>query len=184
MNKKVFISMLVLVIIFLAVMYLLKIFFPQEFILSIQDQKLIAIGNFVDNHIWIKYVFGAITAFITYYLYCCSCKHSLYLKWHEVLFIVATIIICRVINFYDPTLANGISYTSFLFLPALMNGNLKTSAIVYSTHVIAQILSIRIRNLPMYLTNVNSITLFLFGLESYLWLLLLYVIFNYKKKEV
>lgn len=184
MNKKVFISMLILILVFLVAMYILKIFFPQEFMMSIQDQKLIAIGTFIDNNIWLKYVFGAFTAFLTYYLYCCACKHCLFLKWYEVLYIVLTIILCRFINFYDPTIATAISHASFLYLPALMNGSLKTSAIVYTTHLIAQSLSLTIRNLPLYLKSINSITLFVFGIESYLWLLLFYIVFNYKKKDV
>lgn len=65
MNKKVFVSMLVLTIVFLAVMYVLKIFFPQEFMMSIQNERLVAVGSFIDNHKILYYICCAVSAFIT-----------------------------------------------------------------------------------------------------------------------
>lgn len=183
MNKKVFISMLSLSIAFLIGMYVLKIFFPQEFMMSIQNEKIITIGAFIDNHEWLYYLCCGVTSFITYWLYCCACTHRLCLKWYEILLIIGTVVVCRAINFYDMNMANIISWCSFMFLPALMGADIKTSAIVFTTHSISQGLSIGIRSLPMYLTTTNFITMFIFGLESYLWLILMYIIFNYKIKE-
>ena len=183
MNKKVFISMLVLTISFLVGLYVLKIFFPAEFMMSIQNEQIIKIGTYIDNHLWLRYLCAGITSFITYYLYCCASSHRLYLKWYETLYIVGVVVGCRLINFYDPTMATVISTVSFIFLPALTKGDLKTSAIVYTTHGIAQGLSLTIRSLPIYLVSVNYVTtLFMVG-EMYLWLLLFYIVFNYKKKE-
>ena len=74
MNKKVFISMLSLVISFLVGIYVLKIFFPEEFMMSIQNEQLVAIGKFIDSHIVITHICTAITSFITY-LYSCQLSH-------------------------------------------------------------------------------------------------------------
>ena len=183
MNKKVFISMLTLSAIFLVGLYVFKIFFPQEFMMSIQSEKIIAIGTFIDSHEWLYYLCCGLTSFLTYWLYCCACSGRLYLKWYEVLEIVGVIVICRAVNFYDTTLATAISLCSFLFLPAIMKGDLKKTAIIYTTHTICQALSLGIRSLPIYLTSVNFITMFIFGIESYLWLILFYIIFNYKKEK-
>ena len=183
MNKKVFISMLILSISFLLGLYVFKIFFPQEFMMSIQNERIIAIGTFIDNHKWLYYICCGLTSFLTYWLYCCACKSSLWLKWYEVLEIIIVIVLCRVVDFYDCTTSTIISICSFMFLPALMKGNLTQTAIVYTTHSICQALSLRIRSLPIYLTNVNFITMFIFGIESYLWLILFYVIFNYRKEN-
>lgn len=183
MNKKVFISMLTLSVIFLVGLYVFKIFFPQEFMMSIQSEKIIAIGTFIDSHEWLYYLCCGLTSFLTYWLYCCACSGRLYLKWYEVLEIVGVIVICRAVNFYDTTIATAISLCSFLFLPAIMKGNLKNTAIIYTTHTICQALSLGIRSLPIYLTSVNFITMFIFGIESYLWLILFYIIFNYKKEK-
>lgn len=185
MNKKVFISMLVLSIVFLVGMYVLKIFFPEEFMMTIQSERLITIGTFIDNHKWLYYICCGITAFITYYLYCCACTRRLYIRWHEVIIIIVTIVIIRLCGLYvDENLRTIISWTSFAFLPALMGGELKRTALVFTTHSIAQGLSIGIRGLPMYLKNINFMTSLFMTLEMYFWLLLFYVIFNYKKKEI
>ena len=183
MNRKVFISMLILSVIFLVCIYVLKIFFPQEFMMSIQNEKIIAIGTFIDRHEWLYYLCCGITSFITYWLYCCACSGRLYLKWYEALEIVGVIAICRIINFYDANIATIISWCSFVLLPALMGGELKRCAIVFTAHSISQGLSIGIRSLPIYLTSVNFITICLMTLECYFWLLLFYIIYNYKKEN-
>ena len=183
MNKKVFISMISLVVTFLVGLYIAKIFFPQEFMMSIQNEKIIAIGTFIDSHEWLYYICCGITAFITYYLYCCASKHSFTLKWYELLEILGVVVLCRIVNFYDVTMATALSYASFIFLPALMGADFKTSAIVYTTHLIAQALSLGIRSLPIYLTSVNFITALFLTIEMYFWLLLYFIIFNYNKEN-
>ena len=175
--------MLILSVIFLVCIYVLKIFFPQEFMMSIQNEKIIAIGTFIDSHEWLYYLCCGITAFITYWLYCCACSGRLYLKWYEALGIVGVIAICRIINFYDTNIATIISWCSFVFLPALMGGELKRCAIVFTAHSISQGLSIGIRCLPIYLTSVNFITFALMTIECFFWLLLFYIIYNYKKEN-
>lgn len=183
MNKRVFVSMLSLSICFLIGMYVLKIFFPEEFMMCIQNEKLITIGAFIDSHEWLYYICCGATAFVTYWLYCCACKGTLCLKWYEVLEILAVIVICRIVNFYDVTMATAISMSSFAFLPALMKGSLTRTATTYSVHTICQALSLGIRSLPIYLTSANFITFALMTFECYFWLLLFYIIYNYKKER-
>ena len=183
MNKKVFVSMLVLTIVFLAVMYVLKIFFPQEFMMSIQNEKLVAVGSFIDSHKILYYICCAVSAFITYWLYCCTCSKRLYLKWYECLEIIAVIVIVRIISLFDNTFATAIQLSSFIFLLYLTNGKIYIASITYTTHCIAQALSLTIRNLPIYLVGINYITSILMTAACYLWLLLLYLIFNYKTED-
>lgn len=183
MNKKVFISMLVLTITFLVGLYVLKIFFPNEFVMVIENEKLIAIGEFIDNHKWSYYIFGIITSFITYFLYCCAICHRLYLKWYEYLIILLTIIINIILNFIDMQIASHFSICSMLILPFIFGGKLKETCIVYSIHGLAQILSLNIRNFPLYMIDVNSLSLFLMNFECFIWLALFYIIYNYKRKE-
>lgn len=66
MNKKVLKVMIVLVVIFLLALYVLKIFFPQEFVMVVENDKLVSIGYYVDNHLWLHIILGIITSFITY----------------------------------------------------------------------------------------------------------------------
>lgn len=182
MNRKVFISMLVLCISFLVGLYILKIFFPQEFMLNIQSENLIKIGTYIDNNLWLYYICCGITAFITYWLFMCACKRKLYLNWKEILIVVGFIVIIRLISLWDNEIATHISICSFFLIPLICKLDLKIATCVYAFHGFAQILSLKIRNLPMYLVNSNFITILFMTLECYLWLLLFYIIFNYKKE--
>lgn len=182
-NKKIYTTMLILTITFLLAMYILKIFFPQEFVMAIQNERIVAIGNFIDSHIWLRYLCEGLMAFITYTLYCCACTHRLRLKWYEYLYVIATIVGIRLISLYDNNISTAIQFGSFIFLPAIMKGNLQTTAIVATTHYIAQCLMLSIRNLPMYLTTMNYVTVLFMTIECYLWLTLFYIIFNYKKES-
>lgn len=175
--------MLSLCVAFLAGLYILKIFFPQEFMMSIQNERIIKIGTYIDTNKWLYYICCGITAFVTYYLYCCACSGRVKLKWFELLEILGVVVAIRLISLYDDTLATAIELASFLFLPYLLKGKLKNCAIAYTIHIISQALSLSIRNLPIYLYSINFATMFCFGVESYLWLSLIMVIFNYKKEK-
>lgn len=186
MNKKVLKTMIILVVVFLVALYVLKIFFPEQFVMALSNDTIKAIGDYIDAHTWLLYLCSGITAFITYWLYCCASAGRKCLKWYECLEILGVIVIVRVVSLFDTTLSTAIQLASFLFLPALMHGSLRNSAIVYTIHVIAQGLSLGIRNLPIYLTTTNSATIFMIGIECYFWLLLNYLLFSYefKKKEI
>ena len=84
MNKKVWTAMLVLTVVFLCFLYIAKIFFPQDFVMCIENERLVQIGNFIDNHRLIYYIFCAITSFITYYLYCGACCKKLKFNVKEI----------------------------------------------------------------------------------------------------
>lgn len=183
MNKKVFISMLVLTISFLVSFYVLKIFFPQEFVMSIQNEQLLKIGTFIDTHKWAYYIFGIATSFLTYYLYCCAVCRRLHLKWYECLIVLATILISIGLSFVNPNILYHFNVCSMFILPLLFGGKLKETTIVFSVHGLAQILTLSIRNLPMYIAYFNSLVFFMLSIEMYFWLLLFYIIYNYKKKE-
>lgn len=183
LNKKVWTAMLVLTVVFLCFLYVAKIFFPQEFVMCIENERLIQIGNFIDNHRLIYYVFCAITSFITYYLYCGACCKKLKFNFKEILFIICTIVGIRLINFVDVNIATHLNISSFIFIPAILKGDLKLTSITYLIHGLAQILSLSIRNLPMYLSTNNTVIIVLLSIDMYFWLLLLFIIFNYKKEE-
>ena len=176
MNRQVFIAMLVLSICLLCGMYILKIFFPKEFVLAIENQRIIAIGNYIDSHKWAYFIFGSVTSFITYWLYCCACSHRKYLKWYHCLEILIAIIIIRIINIFDLNIATALSISSMIFLPALTTGEIKTTAIVYFVHTLNQSLTLTIRNITIFLQYLNSLTTFLLAIDMYFWLILFYII--------
>lgn len=181
-NKKLYISMIILVVAFLVAMYVLKMFFPQEFVMVVENERLVAIGNYIDSHKWAYYSFGIFTSFITYYFYCCAVCKRLYLKLWQYLVILAVIGLSIGFSFVDTEIVSYIGIMSFIVLPFIFKANLKEVAIVYSVHGLAQILTLKIRNFPLYMTNVCSLNLFLTNFECYLWLVLFYILFNLKKE--
>lgn len=184
MNKKVFVSSLVLVIVFLCAMYIGKIFFPEDFVLLVENERLLTIGRFIDSHPLIYYICCFATSFVTYYLYCTAVSHRRSLNWKECLIILGGVIVSRLASFIDMNIATHISIALFFILPCVTKGNLKDCMIVYSVHGLAQVLSLTIRDLPIYFTNAMTfLSGILMTLECYLWLVLFYLIYNYKKEN-
>ena len=150
MNKKVLKTMIALVIVFLLACYILKIFFPEQFVLSVENETIIAIGNYIDNNEWAYYLFGIVTSFLTYWLYLCAVCKKWYLNWWQCLIVLAFIGASIGFNFIDVNLCSALSYSSFIFLPFIFKAELKPVAIVFTTHIFAQFLTTSIRNLPVY----------------------------------
>lgn len=183
MSRKVFTSMLTLCVAALVGCYFLKLFFPQEFVMAISNQRVVEVGNFIDGRKWLYYICCGFTAFITYYLYCGASSGRYWLGVKGVLSIIGVIAVVRIVSWFDEPLSSALQLSSFLFLPWVTSGKLKNSAIVYSVHCISQGLSLSIRNLPIYLKNTNfTIGLFMTG-ECYLWLILFFIVYNYKDKK-
>lgn len=182
MNNKVIKIMKILTICFLVSDYFLKMVFPEQFALFIQNEKFIMIGSFIDNHLWLRYICAAITSFITYWLFLCASSGRWYLNKKECLYIIITIVVIRCVSFFDNTLATALQLSSFLILPSTCQCDFKLSAKIYTFHCISQALSLGIRNLQIYLTNANYVTVFFVGIECYFWLLLWY--FDNKKTNV
>ena len=181
MNKKVLKVMIGLVIAFLVSDYILKFFFPEEFIMMIENERIVEIGAFIDARPWLLEICDIITAFITYWLYLCAVTQKTYLTFKESICVIAAIIISHIIYFIDPTLYAGVSVAFMIILPAISNARLRPVAIVFTIHSLAQKLATSIRGLPALLTNVNYATVFLMILECYFWLLLFYLIYNIKE---
>lgn len=184
MNRKVFKVMIALVVIFLTGLYVLKIFMPEQFVLSVENEIIITIGTYIDNNAWAYYLFGILTSFVTYWLCLCAVCRRWYLKWYEILTVLVVIGATLGLSVVDVNLYTALSYSSFIFLPLIFNKNAKLKDIVicFTIHLFSQALSLSIRNISLYITNPNSITMFLMTLDCYLWLLLLYIYYNYKKE--
>lgn len=183
MNKRVFVSMVVLVVSFLFGMYILKFFFPEQFLFAIENETIIEIGNYIDSHAWAYYIVGIATSFLTYWLYLCAVCGKRKLSIKEMAIMLAVIGISIGISFLDEAAVSIVSYISLIALPVLFGcRNIKALAIVFSVHTLAQYLSLQIRDLPLFFTNVNTVTATIVGGECYLWLILFYIIYNYKSE--
>lgn len=183
MNKKVLKTMIILVMVFLCAFYVLKIFFPEQFIMVIENERLVMIGNYIDNHKWLYIIIACITNFITYWLYICAVTRKWCLNWKELIAVLCIIILTQGLYELDPTLSSGVSIIAMICLPLISKARLSDVAIVFSFNYLSQLLSTLIRSLPLLLTNANFMTIFLMTLEQYFWLLLFYLYFNLKKED-
>ena len=175
MNKKVVKAMLALVVIFLVGLYILKIFIPDKFVMVIENERLVEIGNYIDSHKWAYYLFGIVTSFITYWLYFCATIKKWYLNWWQVLVVFAIIGGSIGLSFYNSALSSAFTIVCMVIVPLLFRGDAKYTLIVFATHSAAQNLTLAIRNLPLYIASFNSLVFFLLTLEMYFWLLLFYI---------
>lgn len=183
MNKKVLTTMVVLMSVFIVACYVLKFFFPQQFVLAIENPTLISIGQYIDQHQWLYYLFGILTSFITYWFYLCAVCHRWYLKWWQCLVVLGVIGASIGLTFVDINLYSAFSIISFIVLPALFGGDIKTLAIVFSIHTINQNFTLSIRNLIAYVSTFTSLNIMILSVDMYLWLILLYFCGNYKRKK-
>lgn len=183
MNKKVLKTMIALVVIFLIACYVLKIFFPEQFVMVIENKTLIQIGDFIDKRMWLSKIVSGISTFLSMWLYLCAVMRKWVLNWKEILALLIVVIISRILFLYDVDIANALVSLSMFIIPMFGNTKLKDVTTVYSIHYISQLLSLKIRNLPLLITHINSIIAITLSIESYFWLLLFYIYFNYKKEN-
>lgn len=191
MNKKVWTAMLVLTVVFLGFLYVAKIFFPQEFVMCIENERLIQIGSFIDNHKWAYYLTNVCIGILGDYLFFGAVTRKLKLNYKLLLIIVFyNLIYLAVYSFANPQILIDyqelfvITSTCYMiFIPCLFTKEILPLSITYCASAISQQLSLSIRDFATLLTNVNSITMICFSAEAYLWLVLCFIIFNYKKGD-
>ena len=191
MNKKVFISMLSLTISFLVVLYVFKIFLPNEFMMTIQNQNLIKVGTYIDNNRSLFMLVYFLSGFVSDYLYFGAVCKNLKLNWK--LLLIITIYDLAFASFYAfgsveliTNLSNIIVALSSIYmicLPMFFTKEIKPLSITYSINAVSQLLSLSIRSLPMLLITTNILTTLLMSAECYFWLLLCFILFNYKKGD-
>lgn len=184
MNKKVLKTMIGLVVVFLVALYVIKIFFPQEFVMVIENEQFIKIGNYIDSHKWAYYLFGICTSFITYWLYFGAVCRRWLLNWKQLLAIFIVIGGSIGLSFVDSKICSAFTTGAMLCLPLLLKGDMRYVPIVFSVHLFAQNITLAIRNLPMYIANYNSVIFFALTLECYIWMVLFYLLGNFKDKEI
>lgn len=185
MNKKIFKIMIALVCAFLLAFYVIKIFFPEWFVLQIENERLIEIGNFIDKHWWAYELCSIFTSFLIYWLYWCAIQQKLYLSWKEIFVVLCTIVVVHTIYWVQPQIYTTFSFLSFITLHLFSknkNENYITRLVVATfVHFTCQCLTLQIRNIIAIVSTYNYMTLFILTLECYFWLLLMYLYFNYNK---
>lgn len=186
MYRKILKTMIGLVICFLIALYVIKIFFPNQLIMVIENDAILNIGNCIDSSLWLQMVIGTITSFLTFWLYLCAISRKWYLDWLESIIVLLFVVGCQFLYNFDALIASAINTIAFIVFPCFIKpaATLRTTAIVFSIHSLAQVLSTRIRAFPELLECVNSVMVLVMTIECYFWLLLFYLYFNLKGDNV
>ena len=183
MNKKVLNVMIWLTWGILAFFLIAKLFFGEWYAIVITNDKLVKIGIFIDNHFWLKRVIAFCTTLITYWLYLCACSQQWHLKWKQIAWIFPILLALQVVKYYDATIGSQLDLIAMILIPYLLKSSFKSTAFVFTAHSISQVLVAYVRNLPTLTNMYNSMTMIVFGIDLYFWLLLYYFYQNKYKKE-
>lgn len=191
MNKRVFVSMVVLVVAFLLGMYILKFFFPEQFLFAIENNTIIEIGNYIDSHAWAAIIFYIIIGVVFDWLYFGAVCRMTILKPA----LIAIIIIYNIAYSAYSSLAPiefveqnslfvvAISTCYMILLPMFFTKSIKELSITYCVNAVSQLLSLLIRDITISTANMNALTTALLSFDNYMWLLLCFILFNYKKEN-
>lgn len=171
--------------------YIAKIFFP-EFIVGIAEiPSIVKFGEYVDSHEWAYYIVVPISSYISaFFLYgaCCRVKNF---SWKGHLIIVGFIVISLIFQKFLPKIYTPFNYVSLIlqpFLILLIDNKLEKQTFIstcscFSVDIMAQAISMQIRDVVILVTQVNYATLFVLMIDLLIWRILLYLFYNHKKGD-
>lgn len=167
----------------LVVIYFIKLLFPNFVIEISHIDSIVKFGVFIDSHIWLSYILNTILSFAIYYLICCACCGKKSLSWKENLIILATIVVGYFIREFLPNQYQVINLGSTLFLPLLFKGKFFNTVVIWLITNFLQTITLEIRNISALIYSFNFATLIILMIDYYIMLVLLYMLFNYKKGD-
>lgn len=175
----------------LITLYLLKLIVP-EFVIKIAEiDAVVKFGNYIDSHQWAYYLFNFIVSLFTYYFFCCACCRKHKLRLIDISIISIINIILFIIQRYMSEFYVYFNVISLILCPALIclidkRTEIKyfySTCIVFTIHLIAQIISLSIREISTLISFPNSATFTLLVIDGFIWLVLLYNYYNFKETK-
>lgn len=182
MNRKVFISLLTLVCSFLAIYYILKYAFPEQFLLCLTNTNVLKFGNFLESNPIINEIVSNIMTILTFYLFSCACSSKKYLKLKQLLPIICIAIFTNYSYVFLFDYSVHISITAMLISSCICGGNIQQTTITYGVYGLSQLLIMKIRGIETILPILNKGCVYALGIEAVALLFLFYIIYNFKKE--
>lgn len=182
---------LILIIAILLVFNIAKWVFPEFVIEVAQTPQIVKFGQYVDTHKWAWYLFSIFNSFILSWFYCCACLRKKYLNIKDIVVTLIFIGLTYVFLEYLPQQYVGLSLTIQILHPmvlAIINKNqdykvLYSTGICFAVNNICQLFSLTIRGLDKLITIPNTATFTILTIDLYIWMVLLFFTFNYKKEN-
>lgn len=183
MNKRVITTMIILGWAYLALMVFIKILFADKLLIEISNSKLILIGNYIDNHVWLEEIVYFLTTFLTYWLYLCAVcrKWTLSILWTTAL--VCIVVILQVIKTLSPTYGTYLDIIVMIVLPYVMKAEYKMVVVIFTMHILGQLALLFVRSMSPSLNGADFITSIVMTVDMYIWLFMYYLYSNKYKGD-
>lgn len=186
MNKSVLRTMIILCWVFLSLYAILKLV-PQlasKFVIVVNNEKIVKVGQFIDERVWLQQMVHFVFALLTYHLYLCACCKVWHLSFKQYIISLAFILPNQVLTFFYPQIGSNIAFVIMFCLPCAFKADYKTVAIIFATHILGQLGISFIRSAELYMMNMNTISQIIMCIDQYVWLLLYYLYSNLYKENI
>lgn len=162
--------------------YILKIFFPNLVIETAQVDSITRIGHYIDTHKWAWYIASFFLSFFVCYFTFCACCRKKALTIKETVITIVAIILLYIVKEFLPNQYTSLNISIMVFLPMLFKGDFKATAICFISTNFLQTITGEIRNIMAMISDFNFATLLIVMIDYYIFIFLLYCLFNYKKE--
>lgn len=191
MNKKVIKIVLALIVTFLSAIYILKIFYPSQFVMAIHNKAFITAGEFIDSSKVATIIFGTIIGCVFDYFYFSAVCRKFKLNW--ILFLIIGVynvgyslfvyLAPETLVMEQSNLLMSLSIIYMILTPMFFTKELLPLSLTYSINAFAQCITLSIRNIGMLMLNTSSVVVLFMSLECYLWMIFLSLLFNLKERR-
>lgn len=170
--------------------YILKLACPQFIVGVAELPAIVTLGTFVDSHKWAYFLYNVIIGSLGAYIYCGACCRKYKFKLYSYGVIVLANILLSTINLVYPNYYTAFNYLIFIITPFILcvlekcvtSTTFISTVVCFSVDIVSQILSAEIRNLFILATHINSATMTILLIDTWIWRFLLLSFFNCRKE--
>jgi hypothetical protein len=171
----------------LIVCLIIKLFGGNWFELGSENSKFIQFCNYVETRLYLKMIIGCVIAIITTYpLYCVMLKEQKP-KLYKIIPLMILLVIKCIISWYNSIVSFCLDIFILIILMTIFNKNFKRNLKLYIITMIFQIITLKLRDLSFGLNDFNFnntfIEQFLYQIDYYIIIILIYLYTFKKKKE-
>lgn len=182
---------LIILIGILVAIYCVKIINPAFIVGVAETESIVKIGTYIDTHKWAYYLSNIIISFVVEYFYCCACCRKIKLKLRDLVVVIISIVISLLAQTFIPQFFSVIDICLLVAMPMIINAmdknydasKLYSFGITFIVHNIAQIISLQIRDVALMISQHNFATYIVLLIDAYIWLFVMYNLFNFKKDQ-
>lgn len=183
MGKKVWTTLLILLVGALVAYNIIKFFFPDLFLMCLTDTRILALGNFIEERAWLTEVYCYVSSGISFYLFGCIAAKRWYLRFWETIYVLALNVVYQLLCVYVPEITVLAGLETMLVIPLVVGDNAKCFISAFLTHSLCQHLIIFVRGYTTILPMLNIGSTICLTIESYIILFCYYIYSNVKEKK-